>query len=125
MTLVIIGFVAIFKNNIDYIVMTSKLDDITPRNVQNLQSKIKLVFHFDASFVSTLIILGVFLSMAVSLNFWDVILDIIFEFLLLIISLTEMVMFLYRNQHAGNKNDIDDSFTLSMSMKLKIALSLV
>ncbi|KAK8839870.1 hypothetical protein M9Y10_031582 [Tritrichomonas musculus] len=109
--IVIIGFVSVFRNIMDYIMITSNLQDIAPRTSQALQLKINLILQFEATFVSILIALGILLAMAVSLGLWDIVIDFIFELLLLSVSLTEMGMFLFRKKFiVAGRNEIGDSF---------------
>lgn len=108
--IVTIGFAAVFKTILNYILVTSNLDDLAPRSSHSLQLKINLILQFEAAYISILTILGVLLAIGLSLDLWDAVLDLIFETLLLCISLTEMAMFLFRKKFIGDRNEINDSF---------------
>ena len=77
--IVTIGFAAVFKTILNYILVTSNLDDLAPRSSHSLQLKINLILQFEAAYISILTILGVLLAIGLSLDLWDAVLDLIFE----------------------------------------------
>lgn len=112
-TIVTVGFASVFRTILNYILITSNLDDLAPRNSQSLQLKINLILHFEAAYISIVTLLGIMLAIGLSLDLWDTMLDLIFESLLLCISLTEMAMFLFRKKFFGEKNNRNFYFNYS------------
>ena len=106
---VMIGFLCIIRNNSNYIMITSHLDDNISPNLIQLRQKISLVLRFDAAFLSILVSLALLYSMALSFDFWSIVSDSIFELLMLSISIVELYLFLYRKEFAGDPNDIDEN----------------
>lgn len=106
---VMIGFLSVVRNNVDYIMMSSHLSDTVSRDLRQFHQKLSLVLRFDAAFLSILITLALVYSMTLSFDFWLIVSDMIFEGLMLSISVVELYLFLYRKEFAGDQNDIDEN----------------
>lgn len=104
---IMIGFLSMIRNNVSYIMMTGHLDDIISRDLVQFRMKISLVIQFDVIYLSSLVLLALLFSMTVSFDFWPIASDIIFELLLLVITVSEMYLFLYRRGFAGDPSDAD------------------
>lgn len=120
---VMIGFLSVVRNNVDYIMISSHLNDVTSRSLVQFRKKLSLVLRFDAAFLSILIALALLYSMALSFDFWSIVSDFIFEILMLSISVVELYLFIYRKEFEGDQNDFDENGVVRSSVTRSFPLA--